>query len=60
MRISILQIKKPSLREFPGGPVVENPPSNAGDVGSILGGGAKTPHAARQLSPYHGYRAHTT
>ena len=34
--------------ELPG---VKNPPSNAGDVGSILGRGTKIPHAAGQLSP---------
>ena len=38
-------------RDFPGGPVVKNPPSNAGDVGSIPGWGTKIPHAAGQLSP---------
>ena len=59
MKISILQIKKLRLRDFAGGPVVENPPSNAGDVGSILGGGTKIPHAAGQLSLYHDHRAHT-
>ena len=32
-----------------GGAVVKNPPSNAGDVGSIPGQGAKIPHAAGQL-----------
>ena len=32
------------LLDFPGGPVVKNPPSNAGDVGSILGLGTKIPH----------------
>ena len=32
-------------RDFPGGPVVKNPPSNAGDVGSIPGQGTKMPHA---------------
>ena len=37
--------------DFPGGPVVKNPPSNAGDVGSIPGGGTNIPHAAGQLSP---------
>ena len=37
--------------DFPGGPVVKNPPSNAGDVGSIPGWGTKIPHAAGQLSP---------
>ena len=29
---------------FPGGSVVKNPPANAGDVGSILGGGHGIPH----------------
>ena len=43
-------------RDFPGGPVVKNPPANAGDVGSIPGQGTKTPHAVGQLSP----RATTT
>ena len=38
-------------RDFPGGPVVKNPPSNAGDVGSIPGGGTKIPHAVEQLNP---------
>ena len=37
--------------DFPSGPVVKEPPSNAGDMGSILGPGAKIPHASRQLSP---------
>ena len=37
-------------RDFPGGPVVKNPPSNAGDVGSIPGQGTKIPHATGQLS----------
>ena len=35
---------------FPGGPVVKNPPSNAGDAGSIPGLGTKFLHAAGQLS----------
>ena len=39
------------FRDFPGGPVVKNPPSNAGDLGSIPGRGTKIPHAAGQLSP---------
>ena len=29
--------------------MVKNPPSNAGDVGSIRGQGTKIPHAAGQL-----------
>ena len=37
--------------DFPGGPVVKNLPSNAGDAGSILGQGTKIPHVAGQLSP---------
>ena len=37
--------------DFPGGPVVKNPPYNAGDVGSIPGQGTKIPCAAGQLSP---------
>ena len=38
--------------DFPGGPVVENPSCNAGDAGSIPGGGTKMPYAAGQLSPH--------
>ena len=38
-------------RDFPGGPVVKNLPSNAGDAGSIPGQGTKIPHAAGQQSP---------
>ena len=30
-------IKLSQMRDFPGGPVVQNPPSNAGIVGSIPG-----------------------
>ena len=37
--------------DFPGGPVVKNLPSNAGDTGLILGRGTKIPHATGQLSP---------
>ena len=37
-------------RDFPGDPVVKNPPSNAGDVGSIPGQGTKIPRAMGQLS----------
>ena len=36
--------------DFAGGPVVENPPSNARDAGSIPGRGTKIPHATGQLS----------
>ena len=34
----------------PGGPVVKNPPTNAGDADSIPGQGTKIPHATEQLS----------
>ena len=36
--------------DFPGGPVVTNSPSNAGDVGLISGWKTKISHAAGQLS----------
>ena len=39
---TILQLKK-KVRDFPGGPVVKNPPYNAGDAGSITGQGTKMP-----------------
>ena len=32
--------------------MVKNPPSNAGDVGSIPGWGTKIPHAMGQLRPH--------
>ena len=35
--------------DVPGGPVVKNPPSNSGDVGSMPGLGTKILHAAEQL-----------
>ena len=47
----MLLFKKVRWGDFPGGPVVKNPPSNAGDAGSIPGWGTKIPHAAGQLSP---------
>ena len=37
-------------RDFPGGPVVKNRPSNTGDVDSIPGSGTKIPHVTGQLS----------
>ena len=43
---------KVSERDFPGGPVVKNPPCNARDAGSIPGQGTKIPHAAGQPSPH--------
>ena len=37
--------------DFPGGPLVKNLHSKAGDSGSIPGWGTNIPHAAKQLSP---------
>ena len=37
--------------DFPGGPVVKNPPPNAGDVSSIPGQRTKIPHAKSQIPP---------
>ena len=39
-------------RDFPGGPVIKNPHSSAGDAGLIPGWGANTPHAAGNLSQH--------
>ena len=36
--------------------MVKNPPSNAGDMSSILGWGTKTPHSTGQLNLYHNNR----
>ena len=51
-----LKVKSMSSWDFPGDPVVQNPPSNAGDIGLIPGEGTKIPHASGQLGP----RATTT
>ena len=40
------------MQDFHGGPMVENPPSSAGDMGSIPGHGSKMPHCTGQLSPH--------
>ena len=37
--------------DFPGGPVVKNPPADAGDTGSIPDPGTKIPHVTGQLTP---------
>ena len=50
------EIVETNMGDFPGGPVVKNPPSNAGDAGSIPGWGTEIPHTTGQLSP----RATTT
>ena len=41
---------RPKSRDFPGGLVIKNPPSNGGDGGSIPGWETKIPHAEGQLS----------
>ena len=46
----IITQKKKNCRDFLGGPVVKNPPSNAEDAGSIPSQGTKIPRAVGQLS----------
>ena len=45
-----LSCEKCTPRDFPGGLVVKNPPSEAGDMGSIPARGTKVPCATWQLS----------
>ena len=45
------EIEKCLPWDFPGVPVVKNPPFNAGDTGSIPGRGTKTPHTVGRLNP---------
>ena len=47
-----LYIEKGGTGGFPGGPVVKNPPSSAGDTGSNPGRGSRIPHATGQLCPW--------
>ena len=42
---------KADAKDFPGGLMVENSPSNTGDEDSIPGQGTKTPRATGQRSP---------
>ena len=39
------------MRDFPGAPVVKNPPCIAGEIGLIPGHGTKISHPTEQLSP---------
>ena len=48
----ITVLKFLSSGEFPGAPVVKNPPFNAGDMGPISGWGSKIPCDAEQLSSH--------
>ena len=43
--MSMGRVERHWAGEFPGGPVVKNPPSYSGDTGSIPGQGTKIPHA---------------
>ena len=40
------------MQDFPGGPVVKNLTSGAGDTGLISGWETKIPHAAGKLRPW--------
>ena len=51
MREQDWQSQKCKYRDFSGGPVVKNLPSNAGDAGLIPGWGTKIPYATGQLRP---------
>ena len=42
----LFQTKHDQLQDLPGGPVVQNLPSNVGDKGLIPGQGTKIPHDA--------------
>ena len=39
----VIFLLEAKLEDFPGGPVVKNPPANAGDMGSIPGLGSRAP-----------------
>ena len=41
--------------DFPGGPVIKNPPCNVGYVDLISDPGTKIPQATEQLNPDHNY-----
>ena len=56
----LTQILKDLPRDFPGGPVIKNPPCDAGDTGSIPGQGTKIPHTTEKLSPRTTTRESTT
>ena len=42
---------KVSVGDFSGGPMVKNPPLNAGDMALVLGWGTRSPHVWEQLNP---------
>ena len=49
--LPLLDVIRLWTRDFPGGPVVKNPPCNAGDASSTPDQETTIPHAAGQLSP---------
>ena len=52
LRLPATTLEGKLMGDFPGGPVVKNPPSNARDMGLIPGQGTKIPYASEQLSPH--------
>ena len=50
LHLLVFSLFKYTPGDFPGSPVVKNPPSNEGRAGRIPGWGTKIPHAVRQLS----------
>ena len=51
LHIIISELLKSYIRNILGSSGVKNPPSNAGDMGSIPGQGTKILHATGQVSP---------
>ena len=47
----MIKLTKLSPWDFPGGPGLKNPPSNAGDTGLKPGWGPKISHASGELHP---------
>ena len=52
---TFLQTLLKNWRDFPGGPVVKNLPSNVEDLGSIPSRGTKVPHAWATKPTRHNY-----
>ena len=58
MKVREKQVKKCLSGNFPGGPVVKNPPSSSRVAGLIPGGGTKIPHTKGLTRPtHHSYQA---
>ena len=54
--MGIFQAEKAKAWEFPAGPVVKNPPSSAGDVGSSLVGELRSRMPRGNSKPTHATR----